>query len=213
MASTIIKYLHEHPAIVGVVGVCPVIAKSTTLLSGLTLGIVFLLVLLLSALSTFALRKLIPHRYRLVFILLITASWVTVLDLLLQATVYDMRLSLSMYIPLLAMNSLVLMLLETTALRDSAAVTFRRTAAYGAVMVFLCLTTGLARELLSRGTALSDVYLLTAMPERSGTYILELFATTTGAYLVLGCVLAALNFCWFACTMPASRLPGEPQEP
>ncbi|NIN36138.1 MAG: hypothetical protein GTO60_13990, partial [Gammaproteobacteria bacterium] len=77
------------------------------------------IVMVLSMLSVSLFRRLIPHDYRLLFILLISSSWVTVIDLLLLAAIYEIRTGLDFYVPLIAMNSLLLWILEDASLKNS----------------------------------------------------------------------------------------------
>ena len=169
-------------------------------MSGLTAGIVFGIVLLLSAVSISSLRNLIPHRYRLAYILVITATWVTIVDLLLQAGAYDMRLGLDIYVPLMAMNTLVLMLLETEALRIPVWTMAGKALACSSAMLFVCVISGIVREVLVRGTVLSDLSLLAPgipdldFPILPDPITMTLFDSAAGAFIVLGCVIAMVNF-------------------
>src|SRR5687768_7071423 len=98
------RYFSEHPVCTAALGLAPLVAKSATFLSALTISLGFTLVFLFSSVSLALIRNLVPQRFRLVFILLICSVWVSVFDLLLQAYAYDMRVALQIYVPLLAMN-------------------------------------------------------------------------------------------------------------
>jgi electron transport complex protein RnfE len=192
--------LSEHPVFVSALGVAPLAASSSTLLSALTIGVTAAGVFLLSSLTVSALRRFIPRDYRLAYILVISATWVTVADLLLLAFLYEMRISLDIYIPLIAMNSLLLMLLEDGALRLSVPAAAGKTFAASATVFLVLVLTGLIRELLTHGALMTDARLIfpsapapfvTLFPESAG---FALFDAAAGALIVLGCVLALLNF-------------------
>ena len=186
-----------QPATLGLVGLTPLLAVCTTLLSGLSMGLVFLIVLLLSAVTVSGIRRVIPQRFSLVYLLLIAAAWVCVIDLLMQAWFYALREQLGFYLYLLAMNTTVLIHLEAAPLRqnlrDSAP------ACLGAAVpgVVLLTVTGLARELAAQGGVLTDSRLLAHSDWLGGlqpvyffTGSLHLFATSAGAFIVFGLLLA-----------------------
>lgn len=189
----------NHPVFVSALGMAPLAAKSATLLSALTIVATAAGVLLLSSLSVSMLRRAIPHAYRLAYILIITATWASVFDLLLQAFLYEIRMSLEIYIPLIAMNSLLLMLLEDGALQLSVPACVKGSLAASAVLFLVLVPTGFVREVLTQGALLTDAYLLfpsaserpvPMFPESAG---LALFDSAAGALLVLGCMLALIN--------------------
>ncbi|MEX2353160.1 MAG: Rnf-Nqr domain containing protein [Gammaproteobacteria bacterium] len=187
------EYLQQHPACVSALGMGPVIAASTSLVYALTISLVFTGVLCLSAVTVSGFRKFIPHTYRLAFILPVTSMWVTVADLLLQAYAYEIRMGLDIYIPLIAMNSLVLMLLEKEALRVRPVPAAGMAGYAAAALVIITVLTGTLRELLGQGSLLpesvglsGDIQILPAM---------SLFNTAAGGFIVLGCVIAIINYC------------------
>ncbi len=191
------RYLSEHPVCTTALGLGPLVAKSATFLSALTISLGFTVVFLFSSISLALLRKLVPHRFRLVFILLICSVWVSVFDLLLQAYVYDMRVALEIYVPLLAMNSLMLMLLEKESLSTTVPGIAVRTLVMSVGPVFICLMTGLLREMFAHGAVLTDSRMLnigSAETITSSGSVLPLFDTIAGAFILTGCILASLNY-------------------
>lgn len=190
------SYLSAHPVSTTALGLGPLLASSSTLLSALTICLAFTLTFLFSALTVSGLRGVIPHRYRLVFLLLISSVWVTLVDLIFQAYIYELRVSLDIYIPLLAMNSLILMSLEKQSLALSLTAVATRTLSFASIPVSVCLITGTLRELLSHGGLLTDAVLLVPNITRMNTtYIaLPLADTMAGAFLITGCILAAINY-------------------
>lgn len=190
------RYFTEHPVSTAALGLAPLVAKSATFLSALTISLGFTLVFLFSSVTLALIRNLVPHRFRLVFILLVCSVWVSVFDLLLQAYVYDMRVALEIYVPLLAMNSLVLMVLEKESLSTAVVSMTIRTLVISVGPVVICLITGLLREVLVQGAVLTDISRFTGLAETipSSVSALSLFDTIAGAFILSGCVLALVNY-------------------
>jgi len=193
LASKSINYLHAHPVCLSTLGIVPVVAQGKTLLTALTISLVFSAVLLLSAVSVAAIRNFIPHTYRLVYILAITSMWTTVADLLLQAYAYETSLSLTIYIPLLAMNSLILMLLEQQALKMPVVSMLKVVMHAVPALILVTLTTGAIRELLARGSLLTE---MSTVKTAAFFPTLSLFNTAAGGFIVLGMVIALINYAW-----------------
>ena len=195
--GNISRYFSEYPVLVTALGLGPLLANSSTLLSALTISLGFASVLFCSSITLSLIRKLVPHRFRLVFILLISSVWVSVFDLLLQAYVYEMSLALGIYIPLLVMNSLILMLLEKGSLVTGLPGMAIKSLLISIVPVCICLLTGIVRELLVHGAVLTDrsmFYAGSTDTVRSGGVVLLLFDTVAGAFLITGCLLAMVNY-------------------
>ncbi len=106
----------NNPVLVQLLGLSPVLAISTTLVNGLGLGISTALVMLLSSVTVSTLRTKINQRWRFTWYLLITASYTTVLDSLLQWFYSPLHRELGIYIPLICCNFAVLIRLEVHAI-------------------------------------------------------------------------------------------------
>ena len=175
-------------------GVCPLLAKATTLLTGITMGVAALCILFMTVISVSSCRRYIPYRLRLPLILIISVTWVTVLDLLLQAYWFEMRQALEIYIPLLAMNSFILLSLEQTALTTSPMLALKATLDRGMRILLIVSLLGSLRELLGEGSLFNDANVL--LGGNYGQWLLVDGAYTIlhlapGALLGLGLLLAA----------------------
>ncbi|MFT5351843.1 MAG: electron transport complex protein RnfE, partial [Gammaproteobacteria bacterium] len=135
-------------AYLSVLGVCPLLAKATTLLTGITMGLASLCILFFTILSVSSCRRYIVYGFRLPAILLISVTWVTVLDLFMQALCYELRLTLGIYLPLLAMNSFILLSLEQTALTTPSSMALKATLPRGLAILGVLGIIGALRELL-----------------------------------------------------------------
>ena len=191
--SSSLQSLRDHPAITAALGIAPLIAMAQTLLSAALMALSFSLALIFSMLSVSLFRSLIPHDYRLPFILLISSSWVTAIDILLQTFCYEMRTGLDFYIPLIAMNSLLLWMLEESSLKRSLMSDIRPASLTSILVIIICLMSGGIREILTEGMLLTDINRL--FPEihvqviemTSPAWTLPIMATSSGALLILGC--------------------------
>ena len=94
--------IKENPTFVLTLGMCPTLAVTTSAMNGLGMGLSTTVVLALSNLMISALRKIIPDKVRIPAFIVIVASFVTVVQLLLQAYVPALNDSLGIYIPLIA---------------------------------------------------------------------------------------------------------------
>ena len=101
--------LDENPTFVQVLGMCPTLAVTTSAINGLGMGLSVTAVLMGSNLVISLLRKVIPDKIRIPAFVVIIATFVTVIDLLLQAFFYDtLYQSLGLYIPLIVVNCIIL---------------------------------------------------------------------------------------------------------
>lgn len=185
--------------LVVILGLCPLLAKSTTLLTGLTMGLAALLVLLASIVSVSCCRRHIPPKLSLPIILIISVTWVSVLDLLLQAHWFEMRQVLGIYVPLLAMNSFVLLSLQQTALRYSPVSALKGTLGRGVEIFCIVSLVGALREIFGQGSLLSDARFVLGNDNSEWSFIdggYTLLLSAPGALLGLGFLLAAYGQIW-----------------
>lgn len=190
--------LLQHPLFVAALGLSPLLARGETLITALAMGLVFAIALLTSALATGVMRRFIPWPYRLIFILLITATSVTILDRLMQAWLFDLHERLGVYVSLVAMNSLLLACLEETVLRRPLRQSLKTIALTGGLCCLIIACAGLIRGLLGRGGLLLDAADLLPGIAAAGFSVsdggLPLMSSAAGAFLVLGCVIAAARY-------------------
>ncbi len=185
---------HDGLPYLGVIAVCPLLARATTLLTGIAMGIAALSILFITVVSVSACRRYIPYGLRLPIILVIGATWVTVLDLTLQACWFEMHEALGIYIPLLALNSLILLSLEQTALTTSPGPALKAMLSRGMAILGSVSLVGALRELLGQGGFLTDADVMLGKDYLSwllvdGAY--NLFNFAPGALFMLGLLLAA----------------------
>jgi len=98
----------ENPTLVLMLGMCPTLAVTTSAFNGLGMGLTTTVVLALSNMIISMLRKVIPDKIRIPAFIVIIASFVTMMQLLLQAYIPDLYKSLGIYIPLIVVNCIIL---------------------------------------------------------------------------------------------------------
>ena len=188
------------PVTLSLAGLTPMLAVSTTLLSSLSIGIAYLAVLVLTGVTVSCTRRFIPAGFKSVYVLLLAAAWVSIIDLLMQSWCYALRDQLGIYLFLLAMNTTLLFHLEASPLQISlreSALPGLKTALTG---VALLTATGMLRELTATGGILTDIRLLSHVellaslqPVSIFTGGLHLFGASAGAFIIFGLLLAALS--------------------
>lgn len=175
---------NSHPRMIGatalVAGMCPLALMADTVANALLMGGVFLVVLLLSSFFSSLMRDLIPFAMRLPVVLLITGCLTSVLDALLSAFYPELRLTLDIYLPLLAVNCVVLTGAETYAFGHTLAQTISRCFMAGLTIWGLLLVTGAVRSFIS-GSMTNDNFF-------------TVFNSAPGAFLTLGFAFALLQY-------------------
>ena len=151
------KQLHEglltkNPVLVQLLGMCSVLAITTSLFNGLGMGIAVTIILICSNVLISALRKVIPSQIRIAAYIVIIAGFVTVVDLLLQAFLPALSESLGVFIPLIVVNCVILGRAEAFASKNnvlaSALDGLCQGIGYTVALVAMCVV----RELLGSGT-------------------------------------------------------------
>jgi len=151
---------HNNIGFVQLLGLCPLLAVSSTVINGLGLGLATTLILFASNLSVSAIRNLVRQEIRIPAFMLIIASFVTAIDLAMNAWLYDLHKVLGIFIPLIVTNCAILGRAEAFASRT----TIDRAALDGLMMgigftVVLVLLGGM-REALGQGTLLANAHLM-----------------------------------------------------
>ena len=100
--------IEENPVLVFMLGLCPLLAASETLFSGMTMGAAVIITLVLSGAVISLIRKIIPEKIKIIVYMLVIACFVTAIELLLHAFIPPMAERLGIYLPLLTVSGLTL---------------------------------------------------------------------------------------------------------
>ena len=179
--------LKENPTFVLMLGMCPTLATTTSAVNGLGMGLTTTVVLVLSNIIISLLRKVIPDGVRIPSFIVVIASFVTIVQFVLQAYMRDLNDSLGIYIPLIVVNCIILGRAEAFASKNRVI-----PSAFDGLGMGLGFTLGLTciaifRELLGAGT----VFGLQVMPDAYEP--LAIFVKAPGAFFVLAMLTALQN--------------------
>ena len=144
--------LSKNPVLVQLLGMCSVLAITTSLFNGIGMGLSVTIILICSNVLISALRKVIPSQIRIAAYIVIIAGFVTIVDLLLQAFLPALSESLGMFIPLIVVNCIILGRAEAFASKNTVLVSaldgLFQGIGYTVALVIMCVI----RELLGSGT-------------------------------------------------------------
>ena len=144
--------LSKNPVLVQLLGMCSVLAITTSLFNGIGMGLSVTIILICSNVLISALRKVIPSQIRIAAYIVIIAGFVTIVDLMLQAFLPALSESLGMFIPLIVVNCIILGRAEAFASKNtvlaSALDGLFQGIGYTVALVIMCVI----RELLGSGT-------------------------------------------------------------
>ena len=142
----------DNPVFVQALGLCPALAVSNTAINALTMGLATTFVLLMSGMSVSALRNVIPREARIVCFICIIASFVTVVDYLIQAISLELHRSLGAFIALIVVNCLILGRAEAFASKNTLARSVLDALGMGVGFTVALLWIGVVREILGSGS-------------------------------------------------------------
>ena len=190
----------NNPAIVQLLGLCPLLAVSNSATNALGLGLATLLVLICTNMAVSLFRKHIPHEIRIPIYVMIIATTVTVVQLLMNAYTYSLYQSLGIFIPLIVTNCIVIGRAEAFASKNSVLHSMFDGFAMGLGMTISLFTLGALREILGNGTLfdgldqlLGDLAKKLRMEFFHNDNNLLLAILPPGAFIGLGIILALKN--------------------
>lgn len=180
--------LRENPIFVLMLGMCPTLAVTTTAINGAGMGISTTVVLILSNMLIAALRKIIPDGVRMPAYIVVVATFVTLVDFIMEAFTYSLYQSLGLYIPLIVVNCIILGRAEAYASKNTVTMSACDGIGMGLGFTVALIIIGLVREFLGAGTAFGiTIYEASAVFEP-----ISIITKAPGAFLVLA-MLAALQ--------------------
>ncbi len=191
----------QNPGVVQLLGLCPTLAVTTTLVNGLSLGLATALVMAASNGAVSPVRRYIPDEIRVPVFILVIAALVTVIDLAINAFALPLHKVLGIFIPLIVVNCIVLARVESFAAKNSPVPSVLDGFMMGiGLTLVLCLLGGM-RELVGKGTMFAGIdlalgpaaaqYVLTIIPDYRG-FLLAILPP--GAFIGLGLLIAAKNW-------------------
>ena len=187
----------ENPGLVQLLGLCPLLAVTTSLVNGLGLGIATMVVLTLSNGLVSAARRWILHEIRLPIYVVIIASLVTCIELMFKAWFPTLDRSLGIFIPLIVTNCAIVARAEVFASRNPIGASLVDGMGMGAGFALLLMAIGAFRELLGQGSILAGLDLITGGEPFSGFSFADsgflIAVLPPGAFFSLALAVAAKN--------------------
>lgn len=178
----------ELPPFRLVLGLCPVLAVTTSAENGLGMGLAVVFVLTMSNVIISAVRSIIPKKVRIVCFIAISASLVVTVELLMQAFTYPLYQQLGIFVPLIVVNCIILGRAEAFAGKNTVYLSLADGLGMGIGFTMSLTFLGALRELLGKGT------LFGADVMWQGFKPFAIMVEAPGAFLGLGLTLAAMNF-------------------
>lgn len=177
--------LTENPVFVLMLGMCPTLAVTTSAINGFGMGVSSLVVLAVSNLVISLLRKIIPDEVRLPAFIVVVASFVTVVELLMEAYIPSLYAALGIYIPLIVVNCIILGRAEAYASKNPPIVSLFDGIGMGLGFTVALTIIGAIREILGSGSIFGL--------EIPGYEPMAFFVRAPGAFLVLAVLVAIMN--------------------
>lgn len=178
--------IKENPTFVLLLGMCPTLGTTTSALNGMSMGLATAFVLICSNVAISLLKDLIPDKVHIPAYIVVIATFVTILQMCMEAYLPALYESLGLFIPLIVVNCIVLGRAEAFAAKNNAWRSFLDGAGIGLGFTFGLTLLGSVRELLGTGKLFS----LTLYPEHYGMLI---FVLAPGAFITLGYLIAIFN--------------------
>ena len=191
----------QNSALVQLLGMCPVLAMSTSVINGFSLGIATAIVMSLSNGCSSAIRNIVPNEIRIPVFILIISVLVTVIEMVMNVYLHSLYLVLGIFIPLIITNCIVLARIEAFAAKNPVLPSMLDGLIMGVGLSLVLAFLGGMRELIGSGTLFSGLELIVdsaknlnyhVMPKDYPGFLLAILPP--GAFIGLGCLIAAKNY-------------------
>jgi electron transport complex protein RnfE len=176
----------ENPTFVLLLGMCPTLGTTSSAINGMGMGLATMFVLICSNIAISLLKNLIPDAVRIPAFVVVIASFVTLLQMVMQAYVPGLYATLGLFIPLIVVNCILLGRAEAFAAKNNSIASMFDGIGMGLGFTVGLTSLGAVRELLGTG----KVFNLSLFPEEYG---MLMFVLAPGAFIVLGYLIALIN--------------------
>ncbi len=179
--------VRDNPVFVQVLGMCPTLAVTTSVINGVGMGLATTFVLVFSALFASLLTRIVPNQVRIPVYAVVIATFVTIADLVLKAYFPPLSASLGPYVPLIVVNCIIMGRVEAFATRNRPGVSIVDALGMGAGFTLSLMVLGAIREILGSGSLFGVGLLGTSFTP------LVVMILPPGAFLTLGILMAIFN--------------------
>ena len=177
----------RNPTFVLILGMCPTLGTTSSALTGMSMGLATLAVLLCSNMAVSAIKRIVPEAVRIPVFIIVIASFVTVLEMIMQAWFPAIYATLGIFIPLIVVNCILLGRAEAFASKNSILLSAADGIGIGTGFTLALTAIGAVRELLGSGAVFGcQIY--------DASYGALVFVLAPGAFIVLGFMIALFNY-------------------
>jgi electron transport complex protein RnfE len=191
---------HKNPALVQLLGLCPLLGISNSCVNALGLGIATTFVLVLSNMLVSTFRTFVDDTIRIPVFVMLIASLTTSIELLMQAYVYELYQTLGIFIPLIVTNCIILGRAEAFAAKNSVLKSAIDGLSMGLGFAVVLVLIGIFRELIGQGTVFNNMELLFGSSAINWKIVISIdypkflfFVLPPGAFITLGLLIALKN--------------------
>ena len=178
--------IKENPTFVLLLGMCPTLATTTSSINGMSMGLATMFVLVCSNIVVSLIKSLTPDKVRIPVFVVVIASFVTILQMCLNAYLPEINKSLGLFIPLIVVNCIILGRAEAFACKNGPVASLCDGIGIGLGFTLGLTLLGTVREFFGAGS----IFGFTILPE---TYNVLLFILPPGAFISLGYLIAIVN--------------------
>jgi electron transport complex protein RnfE len=180
-------FIKENPVFVLLLGMCPTLGVTGSAINGMGMGLASTAVLISSNIVIAILKNFIPDKVRIPAFIVVIASFVTIVDLSMEAFVPDLYAQLGLFIPLIVVNCLILGRAEAFASKNGVVISAIDGIGMGLGFTFALTLLGAVREILGSGSVFGFKFI----PENADGMLL--FIMPPGAFIALGFLIAFVN--------------------
>ncbi len=186
-------FVKENPVFILFLGLCPVLGVTTSAFNGLGMGLATSFVLVMANLVVSLIRKLIPPKVRIPSFIVIIATFVTMVDMLMEGFVPALHDSLGLFIPLIVVNCLVMGRAEAWASKNTPGSAIIDGLGMGLGFTYALTLLGGVREILGSGTIFGFRLPIFPLDDQGNPMTMLVFVLAPGAFIALGYLIALTN--------------------
>ncbi|TSA34285.1 MAG: electron transport complex subunit E [Porphyromonadaceae bacterium] len=179
--------VRENPTLVLLIGMCPVLAVSTSAINGMGMGVATTFVLTMSNLVISLIKNLVPNKVRIPIFVVVIASFVTIVQMTMEAFVPTLYKALGVFVPLIVVNCIILARAEAFAQKNTVIASILDGLGMGIGFTLALTTLGAIREMLGNGS----IFNIRFVGENASTILV--FILSPGAFIALGYLIAFIN--------------------
>lgn len=186
-------FFKENAVFVLLLGLCPTLGTTTSALNGLGMGLATAFVLVMSNLVVSLIKNGIPDKVRIPSFIVIIASFVTIVEMTMQAYTPDLFYQLGLFIPLIVVNCVILGRAEAFASKQSVLSSIIDGLGMGLGFTMALVILGGIREILGTGSLFGINLPIFPLDEKGSPQTILVFVMAPGAFIALGYIIAIMN--------------------